>query len=172
MTGGWWRRNAVSLVAVAVLLPVTIGVVAANEWSSFGAERATKPVSAQPGDAVAYGGATIGPAKAEIVADASAPRGSNVVSATVLVTPGDEPISCLTPTLHETDGAQRQWNEASFDLDLDVSADQKTVCDSELRIRYSLTLFYIVPDDATGPFAIELEAADALPQFARLVVEP
>ena len=86
--------------------------------------------------------------------------------------PADEPISCLSPLLRETGGAQRQWDEASFELDRDYDPSLKTSCDSELPIRYSLTLDYLVPADATGPFALELSTGDALPQFVRLVVEP
>ena len=172
MTGGWWRRNALSLAAIAVLLPVTVGVIAVNEWSAHDLGHPTKPITVEPGDSTTYAGARIGPAEAAFTDAAGAPSGTRVVSATVLVTPGEEPISCVSPTLRETDGAGRQWNEASFELDLENDLDTTSSCDSELPIRYSLTLNYLVPDDAAGPFAIELSTADALPRFVNLVVEP
>jgi hypothetical protein len=172
MSGGWWRRNAVPLVAVALLLPVTAGVIAANEWSEWDLGHATKPITVAAGGAVDYDGATVGPAQARFVDDPAAPDGTRVVSATVLVTPGDDPIACPTPRLRETGGAGRQWDEASFELDRDFGEERNTFCDSEVPIRYSLTLDYLVPDDAAGPFAIEIESGDELPEFVRLVVEP
>ena len=172
MSGGWWRRNAVPLVLVAVLLPVTAGVVAVNEWSEWDLGHGTKPITVEPGESVSYGGATIGPAKAKFSTDAAAPPGTRVVSATVLVAPGDDPISCLTPHLREAGGAGRQWDEASYELERDFDSDRVTFCSSEMPIRYSLTLDYLVPVDATGPFTIELESGDELPRFVRLIVEP
>lgn len=172
MTHGWWRRNAAALAAVVVLVPVTVGVIAANEWSDGDLGHPTKATTVDAGDSAIYGGAIIGPANAEFTDDAGIPPGARVVHATVLITPADEPISCLSPLLRETGGAQRQWDEASFELDRDYDLALKTSCDSELPIRYSLTLDYLVPEDATGPFALELSTGDALPQFVRLVVEP
>lgn len=172
MSGGWWRRNAIPLVAVAVLLPLTAGVVAVNEWSEYDLGHATKPVTVPAGDSADYAGAVIGPARAEFASDDAAPEGTRVVTATVLVTPGDEPIACLSPVLRELDGAHRQWNEASFELDRDFSDDRRTSCDSEMAIRYSLSLDYLVPDDATGPFTIDLESGAGLPRYVSLVIAP
>ncbi|MCR2808647.1 MULTISPECIES: hypothetical protein [unclassified Microbacterium] len=172
MTVGWWRRNAVSLGLVAVLLPVTAGVVALNEWSDWDLGHATKPITVEPGGAVDYAGAAIGPARARFADDPAAPEGTRLVSATVLVSPGTEPISCLSPQLREAGGAGRQWNEASAGLDRGYDPDRLTFCDSDLSIRYSLTLDYLVPEDAAGPFFIELASAAAIPQFVRLVIEP
>lgn len=172
MTHGWWRRNALPLVAIAVLVPVTVGAIAVNEWSAYDLGHATKPISVEPGDSARYDGAQIGPASAEFTDAPGAPAGTRVVSANVLVTPGDEPISCVSPLLREAGGAGRQWGEASFELEREYDPALKTSCDSELPIRYSLTLEYLVPEDATGPFVIEVSTADALPRFVRLVVEP
>lgn len=172
MTRGWWRRNAVSLVAIAVLAPVTVGAIAVNEWSAYDLGHATKPIGVEPGESARYDGAQIGPASAEFTDAPGAPSGTRVVSATVLITPGEEPISCVAPVLREAGGAGRQWSEASFDLEREYDPALKTSCDSELPIRYSLTLRYLVPEDATGPFVIELSAADAYPHYVRLRVEP
>ncbi|MFB9644243.1 hypothetical protein [Microbacterium terregens] len=172
MTAGWWRRNALSLALVAVLLPVTAGVVAVNEWSEWDLGHATKPITVEPGGSAPYAGAAIGPARARFANDPAAPPGTRLVSATVLVSPGEEPISCLSPKLREESGAGRQWNEASAGLDREYDPDRLTFCDSDLPIRYSLTLDYLVPEDAAGPFVIELESAAGIPQFVRLIVEP
>ena len=98
MTHGWWRRNAAALAAVVVLVPVTVGVIAANEWSDWDLGHPTKATTVDAGDSTIYGGATIGPASAEFTDDAGIPPGTRVVHATVLITPADEPISCLSPS--------------------------------------------------------------------------
>lgn len=172
MTRGWWRRNAISLAAIAVLLPVTVGVIAVNEWSEWDLGHATKPITVPAGETVSYAGATIGPARAEFTDDPLAPPGTRVVSTTVLVDPGDSPIVCRTPHLREAEGAGRQWDEASLELERDFDAARNTFCSSEMPIRYSLTLDYLVPDDAEGPFVIELESGEELPVFVRLTIEP
>lgn len=169
---GWWRRNAVGLAAFAVLLPLTVGVIAVNEWSEFDAGHATRPETVPVGDTTSYAGAVLGPALASFSETPSAPPGTKVVTARVLVAPGDDPIACLPPTLREVGGAQREWSEASFELDLPYDPDRRSSCDSELPIRYSLTLAYIVPADAVGPFAIELETVPEYPRYIRLIVEP
>lgn len=172
MTRDWWRRSALWLAAIAVLLPVTVGVIAVNEWSDWDIGNPTRQIAVASGEDVAYGGATIGPATAQFTDDVDAPAGARVITATVLVTPGHEPISCQAPMLREAGGAQRQWDEASFELDIEYDADTKTSCDSELPIRYSMTLHYLVPQDATGPFTIDISTGDALPQYVSLLVEP
>lgn len=172
VTRGWWRTNAAALVAIAVLVPVTVGAIAVNEWSSYDLGHATKPIHVEPGESARYDGARIGPASAEFTDAPGAPGGTRVVSATVLVTPGDEPISCVSPVLREAGGAGRQWSEASFALEREYDPALKTSCDSDLPIRYSLTLEYLVPEDATGPFVIELSAADAYPQYVSLRIQP
>ena len=172
MTAGWWRRNAISLAAVALLLPLTVGVIAVNEWSAYDLGNTTQPISVPAGESAAYAGATVGPARAAFADDPAAPSGTHVVRATVLLAPGREPISCVSPLLRESGGAGRQWSEASLELERDYDPMLKSSCDSELPIRYSLTLDYLVPDDATGPFLIELYTSDELPRFVSLLVEP
>lgn len=172
MTAGWWRRNAISLAAIAVLLPVTVGVIAVNEWSAYDLGHTTRPITVAAGESAAYAGATVGPARAAFMDDPAAPSGTRVVHATVLITPGREPLSCVSPLLRETGGQGRQWGEDSLQLERDDDPMLKSSCDSELPIRYSLTLDYLVPDDATGPFLIELYTSDELPRFVSLFVEP
>ena len=172
MSGAWWRRNALWLALVAVLAPLTAGVIAVNEWSEWDLGHATKPITVAAGGSASYAGARFGPARAEFTTDPAAPPGSRVVSVTVLVEPGDQPIICPTPVLRETGSARRQWDEASFELERDFDADRTTFCSAEESLRYSLTLDYLLPEDAAGPFAIELQSGDALPQFLSMIVEP
>ena len=172
MTRGWWRRNAVALAALVLLVPATVGVIAANEWSDWDLGHATKATTVDAGDATTYGGATIGPASAEFTDDAGippAPASSTRQSSSLRATSRSAAClrSCAKPAARSDSGTRRPSNWTGT-----TTPSLKTSCDSELPIRYSLTLDYLVPEDATGPFALELSTGDALPQFVRLVVEP
>lgn len=172
VTVGWWRRNAVALVALAVLIPATIAAIGVNEWSQYDAGHPTRPMLVKPGESIDYAGAQLSRARGAFIDDPSAPSGSRVVRAIVLVEPGETPISCSTPELRELDGGERRWEEASGELDLPYDPEAHSFCDSELAIRYSLTLYYLVPADAAGPFTIEFAASGTLPEYLRLVIEP
>lgn len=172
MTAEWWRRNAIALAALAVLIPATVASIGVNEWSQYDAGHPTRPVLVQPGGAVEYSGAQLSRARAEFVENPGAPSGSRVVRAMLLIVPGAPPITCGTPELRELGGAQREWEEASLELDLPYDSEAHTICDSDIAIPYSLTLHYLIPDDAAGPFTIEFVASGAMPEFVRLVIQP
>ena len=173
MTGGWWRRNALALVAVAVLLPVTGAVIAGNEWWAWNQARPVFATTAQPGDDIVFAGATWGPATAAITSpgpDDEVPSGTRLVVVEVPVAPDGEGIGCLRPTLRELSGEGRQWNDATSYVEWDYELD--TSCDSESTGPFALSLPFLIPDDAEGPFGIDIQVGDQLPGFLRLVVAP
>ena len=173
MSRGWWRRNAVALVAVAALLPVTAGVIAGNEWWARNQSEPVFATTAQPGQEIDYAGATWGPAAATITApgpDDDVPSGTRLVVVEVPVAPDAEGIGCLRPTLRELSGERRQWNDATSHVDWDYELD--TFCDSESTGSFTLSLPFLLPDDAEGPFGVDIQVGDELPGFLRLVVAP
>jgi hypothetical protein len=166
---GWWRRNAVALAAVAVLLPATVAVVAVQEGS--GAGGASHEIVVPLGESIEYSEATVGPADAEFVDDPLAPRGTRVVRVTVEVVPDPaEPIACKKPLLREVSGLQREWEESSYELGRGY--EELTFCSSDEIAPYSLVLDYVVPDDADGPFTVDVDSVAGWPVLARLQVEP
>ena len=169
---GWWRKNAVALGALAVLIPAVVVSVAWNEWSEYDLNRASRPLAVAPGDSVEYGGATVGPATARFRDDPLAPQGSRVVSVKLRVEPGDPALVCLSPILREADGAARQWSAASYELDRGWDADRPTSCVAEATAPYTMDIDYLVPLDASGPFTVELDSVDSWPEFVSAVVEP
>ncbi|WP_404429290.1 hypothetical protein LG299_08765 [Microbacterium lacus] len=167
---GWWRRNAVALGVLVVVLPATFVTVASQESAQRGG--ASHDVFVALGESVKYAGATVGPAQAEINDDPAAPRGTRVVAVTVEIDPDPtNPIACLSPQLHEVGGLQRAWNERSVELNRGFDEDI-TSCSSEESLPYSLRLEYVVPEDATGPFTVDVNSVEGWPDLARLRVEP
>lgn len=167
----WWRKNVVGLAAVAVLLPATFGVIAWQEWGTFNQNRATSPLIAEPGDEIDFAGGVIGPAASRFYDDPDAPKGTRVVRVRVPIDPGDTPFRCATPPLRESNGAERQWDEASQELRRGFD-DDLTFCSKDAEGPYQLTLEYLVPEDAGGPFYVDIDVVAEWPQFARLVIEP
>lgn len=173
MRRGWWRRNVVALVAVAVLAPVTGLVITANEWWAWNQAKPVFATTASPGEEIDYAGATWGPATATITApgpDDDVPPGTQLVVIEVPVAPGADGTACLSPTLRELSGASRQWNEATSHVDWDF--ELATFCDSEATGPFTLSLPFLLPADADGPLGVDIQIVDELPGFLRLVVVP
>jgi len=172
---GWWRRNALPLAGVAVLLPVTFGVVGWNEWNESFAEEPTQPVVASPGTAVEFEDAVWGPAEIEMMepgAEFEAPAGSQIVMVTVPVDPGADAATCRPPTLQESTGARREWQDVTFEIGWSPPSEQLGSCVEDGTDPFTITVAFLVPLDATGPFAVDLVTPEALPGFVRLLVEP
>ncbi|GAA5206374.1 hypothetical protein [Microbacterium kyungheense] len=168
---GWWRSNAVALGALVLLVPATYAAMSWNEWSTVLENSASKAVALPPGEEIPYAGATVGPASAEFTELPDAPAHTRVVTVTLHIDPGDQSFSCTVPQLREADGHRRQW-DARDDLGREWDPDIHTFCDSEAEGPYDLTLDYLVPDDASGPFVVELESVAGRPEFVSAVVEP
>lgn len=168
---GWWRQNALALVLVAVLAPVTAITIFSNEHGPIDSARASTPLTVEPGESMTYGAAVVGPAFGHFVSNPAAPGGTRVVSVAVRIDPGNPALACPQPVLREVDGAQRQWNEASIDLGTSTP-ERPNFCSTEQVAPYTLMLDYIVPEDASGPFSVDLESASLAPEFARIILEP
>ncbi|WP_162564204.1 MULTISPECIES: hypothetical protein [Microbacterium] len=168
---GWWRANALAVGAIALLVPALIVTISWNERSGVDANRGDHPITLDAGASTSYAGATVGPAAAEFTDLPLAPQDSRVVTVTIRIEPGSPAFGCTAPLLRETTGAQRQWN-ATDDLGREWDPEVHTFCDPDDTTPYELELDYLVPADASGPFAVELVSATGLPEFVRAVVEP
>lgn len=172
MSRGWWRRNAVALAAVAVLLPATGFVVTANEWWAINQSQPVFPTTAEAGARVMFADAEWGPASAEDWSAASVdlPPDAKVIVVEVPVDPGDATVACTAPVLRELGGAGRQWSEATYEVGWDD--DRPTFCSSEVSGPFTIAVPFLLPADAEGPFGVDLTLGDELPGFLRLVVVP
>lgn len=168
---GWWRSNAVALGALMVLVPATYAAVTWNEWSAVLQNSASQAITVEPGDHAEYAGATVGPASADFTELPDAPEGARVVTVTLHIDPGSDPLQCTKPELREIGGHQRQW-DLREDLGREWDPDRHTFCDSEAESSYELLMDYLVPADAAGPFVVELKSVAGWPEFVRAVVDP
>lgn len=170
---GWWRRNAVALVAVAVMLPATAIATGYNEWNDYySGGRPVQPITVAAGDEVTFAGAQWGTAQIEL-ADADDPRAAGVpddarlVVTTVNVPDGAE---CLPPMLHEATGLAREWKEArNAELDWRTSDGATSYCSID-QARHQVETPFVVPADATGPFWLDLSIPSELPRFLRFAL--
>lgn len=164
---GWWRRNAPALVALAVLVPVTAGVIAWQEFHTSFDGRHWQVTTVRAGASIELGGATIGPATLVAVpADAGldAPEASLALAAQLTVVPGAEPVSCARPRLVEP-ATGREWESEYAPLGWSGEAS----C-YEATSPVFLYVPFVVPADA-GPFAVELEILHDGPELLHLLVD-
>lgn len=170
---GWWRRNALALGAVAVLLPVGVLVPAGVEWWRWSQSDAVFPTTAAAGERIDWAGASWGPVTVEDETGAfaaDAPPGTRVLVVEIPVDPVDETPGCTTPVLRELGGAGREWGAALNEVDWRY--EQPSSCETGSRAPFTVSVPYLVPDDAIAPFGIELTVPDELPGFLRLEVVP
>ncbi|GAA5146766.1 hypothetical protein GCM10025768_05810 [Microbacterium pseudoresistens] len=174
MTRGWWRRNAIGLAAVAVLAPATALAVGGYEWYDYFSGRPAAPVVAEDDGELSLGGATWGPVRSTVLDDTTGmtlPADARVIIAAVPVAPDADAASCERPRLVEQ-ATGRQWEEARFDLGIPSSSDEPSSCGGQGPGPFTLYVAYVVPDDATGPFWLDVPTIDAYPSFARFPIDP
>lgn len=175
----WWRRNAVALGALVVLVPASLVVIAGNEWADYYLYRSTVPVDAQVDGTIELGNATWGPVRSVEITDTvdyTVPDGVKVIAVAVPVDPGDEAPSCMAPQLVEQ-STGRQWNEMRLELGIPYSLEESASCvvptdDDPALDPYELILAFGVPDDAEGPFWVEVSPAESMPRLARFSIDP
>ena len=101
------------------------------------------------------------------------PEGAQVVAVKIPVAPdatADEPIKCDRPVLIEQ-STGRQWTEMRTELGLPWSAEEPLACDSTIEGDFAIFVPFIVPEDATGPFWVDIDVREN-PRFVRFSIEP
>lgn len=153
----WWRRNRAWLLALCIVMPITVATVfskSAREWR----HRHPATLDVAYDDTVELTGASIGPATAAVSDAVDGPPRTRVVEVSIMIG-GDRSLACKAPILREFGGKQRRWvadvgaSPAPSDSDEVASP---IACDAEQSRPYRIETAYWVPDDAVGPFVIEL----------------
>jgi hypothetical protein len=168
---GWWRSNAIALGALVVLIPAAALTMSWNEWAGIRQGTATEPITVASGESVRYADALVGPVSAEFTELPDAPKDARVITVTLQIDPGDPAIACSPFVLKEVDGARREWTPRD-DLGREWDEDRWTYCDDEATAPYEIELDYLVPEDASGPFAVEFGSVESYPEFVSAVVAP
>jgi hypothetical protein len=179
VTRAWWRRNAVALIALPVLVALALGGMGGWEWWKQNQAEPIFPVTAAAGESIEFGDVTWGPATASVQTpsiDADMPPGAQLLAVEIPVDRHGEPTACSVRLLREVGGAERSWEADALQADWDYR--KHTFCptdptaDSYPAGRFSLEVPFFVPADATGPFEVEVVLSDELPRVLRLEVTP
>ena len=178
----WLRSNRVGLVAVAILLPATVGITFANEWTAYFGQRPSVPVDVAPGDTGTFAATDWVVEDTERIPAAGAegeeiglPAGSELVVVSVRVTPGDldsngESPRCLLD-LEELDGGTvtRGWGDALSDpISFDTADGAESICTASNTDPYLLETIFVVPADAGDELALAVTVVGELPEYLRL----
>jgi len=173
---GWWRRNRLALIALVILVPATAAAIGWQEWYQyfgFGA-RPVSAVEVDEDESIEFAGATWGPIRGGEIADVTGldvPRDSRLIAVAVPVQASTEGIGCATPTLVEQ-STGRGWDPVRDRIGLEYDSDEPTTCNSSEAGDYELILPFVVPDDADGPFWVDIMPYDAGGSYLRFSFEP
>lgn len=172
----WWRRNLIALVALVVLLPVTAAAVGWQEWYQFFGfgTRAVSAVVVADGETADLAGATWGPLRGGEVQDISGldvPDGARLLAVAVPVDASTAAVACALPTLVEQKTG-REWRPVATEIGYFPGADEPQTCLSGETGAYDLVVPFVVPDDAEGPFWVDVMPYDAGGSFLRFSFEP
>jgi len=157
----WWRRNALALGALVVLVPASLF---AYDALGFGAVRnAELTVSGDEPHAMggmpaaaALGPVTISPLERDEV---GAPRGSDPVLVTIRVDPGEGLSSCRGVTVTEP-STGRQWRTVFTGLTWVQEQGQEMSCVSDAVIPYDVVAPVLLSDDVVGPLVVTITTFD------------
>lgn len=159
----WWRRQRVALIA---LLTAAVAVVGVHVWFDVlpAAPAGTAVIEAPDGSAEIAG---------QILAlesarwdEFEAPDGSRTLSIRIESRGGAGATTCGLFTLAEAEG-DRVWSNARSVLDVPFEAGE-SFCQEESG-PYAILAVFLLPDDAEGPFVLEIPGDG---EIARLPVEP
>ncbi|WP_406248834.1 hypothetical protein ACI7YT_02455 [Microbacterium sp. M] len=180
---GWWRRNRLALIALAVLVAVTTATLVGVAWSRYYLYEPTVPVNAAEGETAELADATWGPVRAVDITDVDelpAPSDARVIAVAVPVDPHGDSPSCFSPVLVEQDTGRR-WGQMNTALGITDTYEEPSSCttpevdengDPGPIVPYEIFVGYIVPADAEGPFWVEVAEINSYPSFIRFSVEP
>lgn len=150
---GWWRRNAVALVALAVLVPASW---LALDTIEFGTTRNPQQ-AVDAGTSTTVDGARFGPARLHPLDDdgLDVPAGAQPVLVTVPVAHPVETTSCQGATTTEV-ATGRTWRAASLVLGWTPGAGQQETCRSETGAAVDFAAPFLLNVDASGPFVVTM----------------
>lgn len=163
----WWRTQRTALIALAI---TAVAVVGAYVWLDvlpsirqtdrvIEAESVDDPRVTISGQELELGFVEWG--------EFDAPEGSRTLSVRLTASGGPDAASCGTATLTEP-SSSRTWASSRRGLDLPTGLAESS-CVAE-PASYRILLVFLLPDDAEGPFVLDIEGDDS--DLARFTVDP
>lgn len=159
----WWRRQRRALIALAI---AAVAMLGATVWLDIlpSIRSTDRVIDAESTVDIAGQTLTLGPTE---WGEFESPEGSRTLSIRLASSGGSEASLCLRTTLTEIDSDQT-W--LSSRKGLDVSSDEgENSCIAE-PASYRILLTFLLPDDADGPFLLDIEGSDD--DLARFHIDP
>ncbi len=159
----WWRTQRTGLIALAI---AAVAMVGATAWLDIAPSiRPTdRAIDADTTVDIAGQTLTLGPTE---WAEFEAPAGTRTLSVRLSSSGGSAASLCGQTTLTEID-ADRTWLSSRADLDVPYDEGESS-CIAE-PASYRILLTFLLPDDADGPFLLDIEGSDD--DLARFRIEP
>ncbi|MGO2520499.1 MAG: hypothetical protein ACTH8F_10280 [Microbacterium sp.] len=160
----WLRTQRVPLIALLVTAVAAAGV---HVWLDvLSSSEAVSPAIVEVERQGEIAGQTIA-VDSTRWDEFDAPAGSRTVSVLLDATGGKDATTCGAFTLAEVDGT-RVWLDARAELDVPSDAGERSCLEESLS--YDIFVVFLVPDDAVGPFHLDIPDRDN--RVARFSVEP
>ena len=159
----WWRRQRRALIALAI---AAVAMLGATVWLDIvpSIRPTDRVIQAESTVDIAGQTLTLGPTE---WGEFETPEGSRTLSIRLQSSGGSQASLCGQTTLTEIDSA-RTWLSSRKGLDVS-SADGENSCLPETA-SYRILLTFLLPEDADGPFLLDIEGSDQ--DLARFRIDP
>lgn len=149
---GWWRRNALALGALVVLVPAAL---LAYDQFGFGDVR-NPSLSAAANELVTVGDAQIGQATITPLdpEEVGAPTGTAPVLVSLHIIPGDDALTCLGTTVTEP-STGRTWRTELLTIGWRPDSSQTSSCHVRSAEPFDVSFPVLLADDATGDLVVQ-----------------
>ncbi len=155
----WWRTQR---AAIPALIVSALAVVGVHVWlEAIPATRTTPPVVVAQDGRASVSGQELDLSGVRWD-EFDAPEGSRTLSVRLDALPTADAEGCGALTLAETRG-ERVWVNARSVLDVPYDAGE-SYCLEESG-PYRIVAVFLLPDDAEGPFVLDVPGADGIARF-------
>lgn len=156
----WWRKQRLALAAMILAAGAVIGIHVWLDVLPASTDEDAVTVHAH-GDQAAIAGQTLS-VDSVLWSEFDAPPGSRTLSVRLDARAGEDPAVCGLFTLAEVRG-DRVWSNARTALDVPYEAGA-SYCQEESG-PYVILAIFLLPDDATGPFWLDIPGDDEIARF-------
>ena len=92
------------------------------------------------------------------------------VAAAIPVDPADgSNVYCNSPRLVQQ-STGREWKPVRSEIGIPYVAEERDLCDSTTTEPYQMVVAFVVPDDVSGPFWVDVTSAEET--FVRFSIDP
>lgn len=160
MSAGWWRRNALALAALVVLIPVGVWAFDTIEFGSV--RNAQRDVPADSGTLVGDWKFEVPEITSIDPEEIGAPSGSDPVVVRVRVAPGQDAIQCSVPVLIDPETGREWW--PNYSLDWTRDDDELGFCpsatdDGGSAVPFDLSGLVLLPGDAPDRLLVAITSS-------------